>query len=99
MSDARVEPEPGALYARVPGMVQGVGFRYSAVSQARALGLSGYVRNMEDGSVEVVAEGPPQALTRLLAWLRKGPPGARVTAVDQRRIPARGTYRGFQVTW
>jgi acylphosphatase len=94
-----VEPERQAFYARVNGIVQGVGFRYAAVNQARALKLAGYVKNMEDGSVEVMAEGPPQALARLLAWLRKGPPGSRVTGVDHRRIPAAGTYRGFQVDW
>ena len=87
------------LYARVHGIVQGVGFRYAAVSKGRALRLSGYVRNMSDGSVEVLAEGPPEALSSMLAWLNRGPPGARVTAVDHRFVPAKNTYRRFDVAW
>ncbi len=92
-------PETRGLYARVHGVVQGVGFRYAAVGRARALHLRGYVRNMSDGSVEVVAEGSAQALSQMLAWLNRGPAGARVTAVDHRFVPAAGTYRGFDVAW
>ena len=94
-----MEPEARGLYARVHGIVQGVGFRYAAVGRARALRLSGYVRNMDDGSVEVVAEGPALALSQILAWLNRGPPGARVTGVDHRSMPAAGAYRGFSVSW
>ena len=94
-----MEPETRGLYARVHGIVQGVGFRYAAVSRARALRLSGYVRNMDDGSVEVVAEGPAPALSQMLAWLNRGPPGARVTRVDHRSLPAAGAYRSFSVAW
>ena len=94
-----MEPESRGLYARVHGIVQGVGFRYAAVSRARALHLSGYVRNMDDGSVEVVAEGPAAALSQMRAWLDHGPPGARVTAVDHRLMPATRTYRGFNIAW
>lgn len=94
-----MEPEARGLYARVHGIVQGVGFRYAAVSRARALHLGGYVRNMHDGSVEVMAEGPPEALSQMLAWLQRGPAGARVTAVDHRFVPATGAYRGFDVAW
>ncbi len=54
---------------------------------------------MPDGSVEVLAEGPPDALSRMLTWLNRGPTGARVTAVDHRYVPAQGTYRGFDVEW
>ncbi len=91
--------ETRGLYARVHGIVQGVGFRYAAISKGRALRLCGYVRNMSDGSVEVLAEGPPDALAKMLAWLNRGPTGARVTAVDHRYVPAQGTYRGFDVAW
>jgi acylphosphatase len=73
---------PGAFRARVSGRVQGVGFRWSAVSEARRLGLRGRVRNAADGSVEVEAEGAAGSLADFLAWLRRGPPGAWVTGVE-----------------
>ncbi len=72
----------GFLRARVTGRVQGVGFRWSAIGEARRLGLRGRVRNAEDGSVEVEAAGAAGALAELLAWLRRGPSGARVTGVE-----------------
>jgi acylphosphatase len=88
---------PRALVARVEGIVQGVGFRYSAAQTARALGLKGYVRNLPDGCVEVVAEGENARLERLRAWLEKGPPGAYVRHLETRYAPARGTYRSFTI--
>lgn len=88
---------PRALLARVEGIVQGVGFRYSAARTARGLGLSGYVRNLPDGGVEVLAEGPEERLQRLRAWLEKGPPGAYVRHLEARYAPARGTYRAFTI--
>ena len=66
----------------VRGRVQGVFFRQSTVEQARALGLTGWVRNREDGCVEGAASGPPAALEQLRAWLRRGPPAARVEGVE-----------------
>lgn len=94
-----MEPETRGLYARVHGIVQGVGFRYAAVERARALRLSGYVRNMSDGSVEVLAEGSAVALSQMLGWLGRGPSGARVAGVDHRTVAATGAYRGFNVAW
>ena len=68
--------------ACVRGRVQGVGFREACVAQARALGVAGWVRNRPDGSVEALLQGPPERLARLREWLRHGPPGARVDALD-----------------
>jgi acylphosphatase len=85
------------MHAVVSGRVQGVGFRYSAVREARRLGLTGCVRNLPDGAVEVIAEGPRGRLARLEAWLRLGPPGARVLSVDVNYFRATGTYRDFEV--
>lgn len=65
----------------VSGRVQGVGFRYFTVAEARRLGLRGWVRNAPDGSVEIVAEGPPERLRELVAWCRHGPPSAHVSEV------------------
>jgi acylphosphatase len=66
----------------VRGRVQGVGFRWFASSAAARLGLRGWVRNLADGSVEVVAAGAPDALASLERSLRNGPRAARVSEVD-----------------
>ena len=63
------------------GRVQGVAFRASTVEHARAHGVTGWVRNLADGSVELEAQGDDAALTAFLAWCKLGPPAARVTAV------------------
>ena len=67
----------------VTGRVQGVFFRASARGQAVALGLRGHARNRPDGSVEVLAAGDAAALDRLEAWLRHGPPQARVDGLQR----------------
>ncbi|HXR22217.1 MAG TPA: acylphosphatase [Acidimicrobiales bacterium] len=68
----------------VRGRVQGVWYRGSCAEQARALGISGWARNLPDGRVEIVAEGNPEALDNLVEWCRHGPPAARVTALEVR---------------
>ena len=87
------------LHAIVRGRVQGVNFRYSTVTQASRLGLSGWVRNQPDGSVEVLAEGPRHVLEQLLAFLGHGPPSARVSGVEPVWQPASQAYRQFEVQW
>lgn len=67
--------------AWVHGMVQGVGFRYSTQHEAQRLGLTGYARNLEDGSVEVLACGESDKVEELLAWLQAG--GPRSARVDR----------------
>lgn len=66
----------------VRGRVQGVGFRWFVAKTARRLGLAGHVRNLADGSVEVVVSGEPAELERLAQALAEGPPGAVVAGVD-----------------
>lgn len=66
----------------VRGEVQGVGFRYSARQKASELGLTGFVRNRADGSVEAEIEGADAAVAAMLEWLAIGPAWANVTAVD-----------------
>jgi len=85
------------LRAIVYGRVQGVGFRYFTQREASALGLTGYVRNRWDGTVEVVAEGPRQALERLVARLRIGPRSAYVRDVSLEWGEATGEFRYFNV--
>lgn len=70
------------LHATVHGRVQGVGFRYTTQDQARRLGLAGWVRNRADGTVEVEAQGEKSVLETFLAFLYRGPLGARVDHVD-----------------
>lgn len=72
---------PETWHAIVRGRVQGVYFRESTVQQARALAVSGWVRNRRDGSVEVLMQGAPPAVAALREWLRHGPPAARVDAL------------------
>ena len=67
----------------VSGMVQGVGFRWFVARHARPLGLRGYARNLPDGSVEVVVEGPEESLPELERLLRAGPANAHVVRVER----------------
>ncbi|MDP9988900.1 acylphosphatase [Arthrobacter sp. FW306-05-C] len=85
------------LDARVFGMVQGVGFRYWTMGTAEDLGLSGEVKNLNDGSVSVVAEGPRPQVHKLLDWLNSGRTPGRVERVDDAISEAKGNFRGFRV--
>ena len=87
----------GRLEAVVRGRVQGVGFRMYVRRAARELGLTGWVANEPGGRVRCVAEGPADALDRLEAGIRRGPPGAWVERVDVQRWPATGEFEGFNV--
>jgi acylphosphatase len=71
------------VFFRVEGRVQGVGFRWWTSREACVMGLRGYVRNLEDGSVEVGVEGRPGVLARLEDRLGEGPPGAGVRGVSR----------------
>jgi acylphosphatase len=86
------------LTARVAGRVQGVGYRWWAIRQADALGLVGWVMNHADErTVELVAEGPIDALDELERRLARGPAGARVEHVETSRGPASGEFTGFGI--
>ena len=85
--------------ALVEGHVQGVFFRATTRRQARELGLSGWVRNLPDGRVEVVAEGRPAAVEALLDWARSGPPNARVRQLAVSAEPPTGTTEPFTVRY
>jgi acylphosphatase len=77
-------PDLARVRAVVSGRVQGVGFRFTTVDQARRLGVCGWVRNRADGSVEVEAEGDRAAVEALVRFLQRGPSGAWVQDVDVR---------------
>ena len=81
----------------VIGRVQGVFYRASAQQEAMRLGLVGEVRNLPDGCVEVIAEGPRDRIEELIAWCKQGPPSAQVEHVRVRWSAATGTFRTFMV--
>ena len=83
------------IHAIVHGRVQGVAFREYTRRQGVRLGLSGWVRNRPDGTVETAFEGPPAQADALLEWLATGSPYARVLRVDSAEEPPTGTNDGF----
>jgi len=92
-------PSNQRLNATVHGRVQGVGFRFFVLQQAWALGLSGWVRNLSAGTVEVLAEGNMASLQELLVALRQGPDAAFVRDVKYHYSPATGEFRDFDIRY
>lgn len=101
-------PEPQNLHAilfvvltarrfLVRGRVQGVGFRFFARELAELEGVHGWVRNLPDGSVEVLVEGDREAVERVERRVRRGPPAARVDAVETHEAEPSGRATGFSV--
>ena len=80
----------------VHGLVQGVFFRDSCRRQARSRQVAGWVRNNDDGTVEAVFEGDPDAVTTLVDWAHEGPAGARVSRVEVAEEQPEG-LSGFRV--
>lgn len=85
------------LHAIIDGRVQGVGFRYFVKENATALGLTGWVRNRWDDTVELTAEGNRDQLERLLTFVRRGPRAAFVTEVKTDWQPGTREYKDFRV--
>lgn len=81
----------------ISGTVQGVWYRASTKTEASRLGLTGYVRNLPDGGVEVVAEGETDRLEQLKLWCHQGPPRARVKSVELHQQEATGEFTAFGV--
>jgi len=84
------------LSVRITGKVQGVGFRISTVRHAHSLGIAGWVRNVDDGSVEALLQGPHDRVDKMLSWLHIGPPAARVKQVDAEEIQEGRQYDRFE---
>ncbi len=85
------------LKAKIAGLVQGVNFRWFIQRRASELGLAGFVQNRPDGSVEFVAEGPREALDRLLDAARMGPSSAVVENVDAQWSAPTGEFNRFEI--
>ena len=85
------------LHARVFGHVQGVNFRFYTRRTAAQIGVTGWVRNRADGSVEVVAEGSPQKLEKLMQFLNTGPESASVSRVEIDWLAATDEFADFQI--
>jgi acylphosphatase len=81
----------------IRGIVQGVGFRFFTERTARHLGLSGYVRNLPDGRVEVVAAGPEEEIDAFIAQVRQGPAAGRVEGVEITEASLEEGARGFEI--
>ena len=90
--------DSAALHAIAQGRVQGVYFRVFASRNAVRLGLTGYVHNLPDGSVEIYAEGAKKQLEKLEEHLKEGPPGARVDNLTITWFEYTGQYNDFSVT-
>jgi acylphosphatase len=82
-------------HLRIYGRVQGVSFRHYTREEARRFGVSGWVRNRSDGSVEAVFHGPREAVDALIGWTRHGPSGARVT--DVQVSDGEGAFEDFEI--
>lgn len=91
--------EPVRLNARVSGVVQAVGFRYWTVRKAEELGLTGTVRNNDDGTVGIVAEGPQSVVLELRRWLRSPDAPGRVDDVQESVSAAAGEFSSFRVVY
>ncbi|MFX0081651.1 MAG: acylphosphatase [Candidatus Hodarchaeota archaeon] len=83
------------IIIKVYGLVQGVFFRYTTRRVARRLDLSGYVKNMPDGSVFIEAEGPEDKLKELLEFAKAGPRNARVDRVEHEFLPPNFKFKSF----
>jgi len=85
------------LHAKIFGRVQGVNFRFYTRQTAAQIGVTGWVRNRVDGSVEVIAEGTPQQLKKLMQFLNTGPQSASVSQVETDWLAATGEFADFQI--
>ena len=87
------------IRAIISGRVQGVSYRAATVAEARRLGIVGWVKNRDDGGVELEAEGSASQIDTLLAWCEEGPPAARVTNLAIAELAASGVEQQFDITW
>ncbi|MDI6795634.1 MAG: acylphosphatase [Desulfatibacillaceae bacterium] len=87
------------VHAIISGRVQGVFFRASTQKKALSLGLNGWVKNLPNGSVEAVFEGPDELVEKMIEWAHSGPPSAKVASVQVKEVPADEALSGFAVRY
>lgn len=93
------EPTQIRVHVLISGYVQGVAFRWNTRHKAQELGLSGWVKNLWDGRVEAVFEGPETAVHEAVAWCRHGERPARVENIEIKYSEATGEFKNFRVTY
>ncbi len=91
--------EKGRVHLIISGFVQGVFYRAGTRDTAGRLGLKGWVRNLPDGNVEAVFEGPINKLQECVEWCREGPPGARVSKINEKWDDFSGEFKGFNIIY
>jgi len=84
---------------KISGRVQGVFYRFSTQEQAKMLGLTGWVKNNSDGTVEALFEGPKDKVEEILKWCKKGPPGALVSDVSVDWETFSGEFNDFKIVY
>ena len=87
------------VHAIVHGRVQGVSFRYHTQLVAKSLGITGWVRNLPNGTVEVLGEGTADQIQNFIKFLKQGSPPARVNSIDMSENEASGRYSSFEITY
>jgi acylphosphatase len=87
------------VHTFVSGRVQGVFFRHYTSEEARKLGLKGWVRNLMDGRVEAVFEGDKEKVEKMVEWLKKGPPLAKVEKLDVKWEDFKGEFEDFEIRY
>lgn len=96
---AAFRPARVRAHLHISGRVQGVSFRASTQVQAQKLGVTGWVRNLQDGRVEAVLQGPKAKVDELIRWCHTGPPSAKVEKVDVAWEPGAEEFSGFDVRY
>lgn len=91
--------ESVCVHVIISGRVQGVFFRMETQRTARHLGVTGWVRNLPNGTVEAVFEGPRKQVDAMLNWCRQGPPSAKVDDLGIQQRPYGGEFKRFQVRY
>lgn len=87
------------LHAIIKGIVQGVGYRYFTRNVASRMGIKGWVKNLSDGSVEVMAEADENKLKEFLKYLYEGPPLSKVEKIDYEFLNENGGFKDFEIRY